>query len=123
MENLFIIVLVVIVVVLLVVLLVVIANEIYNKYNTSQKKLKVILDSIQTDIIYVDIMDANYSYAGDILMYARLTDKYLSIEINRDSILTVSDEPSPFYNKNVDALISYISLYTDKPVKVNYPEK
>ena len=123
MENLFIIVLVVIVVVLLVVLLVVIANEIYNKYNTSQKKLKVILDGIQSDIIYVDIMDANYSYAGDILMYARLTDKYLSIEINRDSILTVSDEPSPFYNKNVDALISYISLYTDKPVKVNYPEK
>lgn len=123
MENLFIIVLVVIVFVLLVVLLVVIANEIYNKYNTSQKKLKVILDGIQSDIIYVDIMDANYSYAGDILMYARLTDKYLSIEINRDSILTVSDEPSPFYNKNVDALISYISLYTDKPVKVNYPEK
>ena len=121
MENLFIIVLVVIVVVLLLVLLVVVANDIYNKYNTSQKKLKVILDGIQSDIIYVDIMDANYSYAGDILMYARLTDKYLSIEINRDSILTVSDEPSPFYNKNVDALISYISLYTDKPVKVNYP--
>ena len=123
MENLFIIVLVVIVVVLLLVLLVVVANEIYNKYNTSQKKLKVILDGIQSEIIYVDIMDANYSYAGDILMYARLTDKYLSIEINRDSILTVSDEPSPFYNKNVDALISYISLYTDKPVKANYPEK
>ena len=123
MENLFIIVLVVIVVVLLLVLLVVVANDIYNKYNTSQKKLKVILDGIQSDIIYVDIMDANYSYAGDILMYARLTDKYLSIEINRDSILTVSDEPSPFYNKNVDALISYISLYTDKPVKVNYPEE
>ena len=87
------------------------------------EELKVILDSIQSDIIYVDIMDANYSYAGDILMYARLTDKYLSIEINRDSILTVSDEPSPFYNKNVDALISYVSLYTDKPVKANYPEK
>ena len=123
MENLFIIVLVLILFVLLVVLLVVVANELYNKYNTSQKKLKVILDGIQSDIIYVDIMDANYSYAGDILMYARLTDKYLSIESNRDSILTVSNEPSPFYNKNVDALISYISLYTDKPVKVNYPEK
>ena len=119
MENLFIIVLVVVVVVLLVG----VAIEIYNKYNTNQKKLKVILDGIQSDIIYVDIMDANYSYAGDILMYARLTDKYLSIEINRDSILTVSDEPSPFYNKNVDALISYVSLYTDKPVKANYPEK
>ena len=124
MEKLFIIVLVVIVVVLLVVLLVVVANELYNKYNTSQKKLKVILDSIQSDIIYVDIMDANFSYAGDILMYARLTDKYLYIEINRDSILTVSDKPSPFYNKNVDALISYISLYTDKPVVARYePEK
>lgn len=126
MENVLLVVLIIFIL-LLACLVVGIVSEVYKffmpKIYTNQKKIDALLSDNDSDIIYVDVTDANFDYAGDNLMYATLGGKYLAIEVSSSATLTVSKDPIPFFNKNVDALISYISLYTDKPVKVNYPEK
>lgn len=93
------------------------------KIYTPEKLLVSLLEAEMSNIIYINIKHANFSYAMGERVYALLGDKYLYVNVNSDVNLTVSTEPLAFYHQHVDALLSYVSLYTDKPVKANYPEK
>lgn len=127
MENVFLVLSIIFIIVLLV-LLVVIIHSWYKhcmaKINTPQKLLVNLLEANLNNVIYINIKHANFNYAMGKRVYASLGDKYLSINVNSDVNLTLSNEPLAFYHEHVEALISYISLYTDKPVVAQYePEK
>ena len=120
-------VLLIIFIIALIVLIVLIVYSLYNfimrKIYTPEKLLVSLLEAEMSNIIYINIKHANFSYAMGERVYALLGDKYLYVNVNSDVNLTVSTEPLAFYHQHVDALLSYVSLYTDKPVKANYPEK
>lgn len=117
-------VLLIIFIIALIVLIVLIVYSLYNfimrKIYTPEKLLVSLLEAEMSNIIYINIKHANFSYAMGNKIYALLGDKYLSINVNSDVNLTVSKEPVSFYHNHVDALLSYVSLYTDKPVAAQY---
>ena len=124
MENLFNVLLVIIIVLLIVLIVSFLYTYLIEKIYTPQKQLKNLVKNNMNNIIHIDIIHANFSYGMGNRIYALLGDKYLSIDISSDVILTISKEPISFYHGHVDTLLKYVSLYTDKPVVARYePEK
>ena len=126
MENVLTVLLIIFIVILIVLLVLLIHSSyafIIKKIYTPQKLLVNLLEAEMSNIIYINIKHANFNYGMGDRVYALLGDKYLSITVNRNVNLTISKEPISFYHEHIDALLSYVSLYTDKPVKANYPEK
>lgn len=123
MENVLTVLLIIFIIVLIVLIVLIVYslyNFIINKIYTPQKLLVSLLEAEMSNIVYINIKHANFSYGMGNRIYALLGDKYLSINVNSDVNLTISTEPLAFYHEHVDALLSYVSLYTDKPVVAQY---
>lgn len=124
MENVFNVLLIIIIVLLIVLIVSSLYTYLIEKIYTPQKQLKDLLRNNTDSIIHIDIIHAKFNYAMGGRVYALLDDKFLSIDISSDVILTVSKEPVSFYHGYVDTLLKYVSLYIDKPVVARYePEK
>lgn len=127
MENVLTVLLIIFIIILIVLVVSIVYplyNFIINKIYTPQKLLVSLLEAEMSNIIYINIIHAKFNYGVGGRVYALLDDKYLSIDVSSDVTLTVSKEPVSFYQGHVDTLLSYVSLYTDKPVVARYePEK
>lgn len=92
--------------------------DISTYHRLSILRVKRLLNKEESDIVSINI---THSEMGDEQMvYASYKGKFIVFRKNNNTYVSLHTYPTPTYLGNVEALIAYLSLLTNKTVKAVY---